>query len=239
MANVGIENDIAKKTKAKRGRPAKKKVEAAQTSAPMCCDAQMTPVGGSLYECKVCGEVKMVPLADMTKKEPLSTDPLPLIPNPIGVDSTAPIIGKDEGASVDQEELSKEAWEKDIQGVMDICDKDLEPRALGMRGGPLSYEEVEKLLKVIKGKNNVWVDKKDMTVISSDGVTHPAHYIKGRKYEPIDVAEDWELDKDAYLFNVFKYIARAGRKGDALEDLEKARFYLDRRIAKMKGKRCF
>ena len=47
---------------------------------------------------------------------------------------------------------------------------------------------------------------------------------------PVDVAEDWGLDKDAYLFNVFTYICRAGRKGDTLEDLKKARFYLDRRI---------
>ena len=32
------------------------------------------------------------------------------------------------------------------------------------------------------------------------------------------------------LGNAVKYVARAGRKGDRLEDLEKARWYLDREI---------
>jgi hypothetical protein len=40
------------------------------------------------------------------------------------------------------------------------------------------------------------------------------------------------LDKDAYIFNVVKYVARAGKKDPAkeLEDLKKAAFYLNRRI---------
>lgn len=66
-----------------------------------------------------------------------------------------------------------------------------------------------------------------------DAVNRPKHYVDGRKYEPIDVAEDWGLDKDAYLFNTLKYISRAGRKGDLLEDLKKSRFYLDRRIKRL------
>jgi hypothetical protein len=40
------------------------------------------------------------------------------------------------------------------------------------------------------------------------------------------------LDKDAYLFNVVKYVARAGKKNPdkELEDLKKASFYLNRKI---------
>jgi len=40
------------------------------------------------------------------------------------------------------------------------------------------------------------------------------------------------LDKDAYLFNVVKYVARAGKKDSnkELEDLKKALFYLNRKI---------
>lgn len=67
-----------------------------------------------------------------------------------------------------------------------------------------------------------------------DAVNNPSHYCEGREYEPVDVAEDWGLDKDAYLFNVFTYISRAGRKDDILQDLEKARWYLDRRIKTLK-----
>lgn len=68
---------------------------------------------------------------------------------------------------------------------------------------------------------------------SQETVEHPDYY-GGRDdpYEVIKVAEAWGLDRDAYLFNVTKYIARAGKKneGTRLEDLKKARFYLDRRI---------
>lgn len=71
----------------------------------------------------------------------------------------------------------------------------------------------------------------------NDAVNKPSHYCEGRKFEPADVAEDWELDKDAYLFNVFTYIARAGRKDDIVQDLEKARWYLDRRIKCLKESR--
>jgi hypothetical protein len=44
--------------------------------------------------------------------------------------------------------------------------------------------------------------------------------------------EAWNLDKDFYLGNVIKYIARAGKKDPAKtkEDLEKALVYLRRRI---------
>ena len=62
-----------------------------------------------------------------------------------------------------------------------------------------------------------------------DMVQHPAHYIEGRKYEPIDVLLDW-FGTDPLLWQVGKYISRAGRKGPALQDLQKARFYLDRAI---------
>lgn len=64
-----------------------------------------------------------------------------------------------------------------------------------------------------------------------DRVDHPAHYTEGRRYEPIDVIEDWGLG--FHLGNALKYISRAGRKGDAREDLEKAVWYLNREIARL------
>lgn len=38
-----------------------------------------------------------------------------------------------------------------------------------------------------------------------------------------------------YLGNTVKYISRAGRKGDAVEDLEKAKQYLEWEIERLKG----
>jgi hypothetical protein len=60
-------------------------------------------------------------------------------------------------------------------------------------------------------------------------VSHPSHYVYGRKYEPKDVIRDWNLNFN--LGNVVKYISRAGRKEDELVDLEKARQYLEFEIA--------
>lgn len=57
-----------------------------------------------------------------------------------------------------------------------------------------------------------------------NAVKSPLHYTEGRKYEPKDVIRDWGLNFN--LGSALKYIARAGRKGNTVEDLEKAREYL-------------
>ncbi len=68
---------------------------------------------------------------------------------------------------------------------------------------------------------------------STEMVHHPEHYGgSDNQYEVIKVCEAWDLDHDAYLFNVDKYVARAGKKdySKEIEDLKKAAFYLDRKI---------
>lgn len=74
---------------------------------------------------------------------------------------------------------------------------------------------------------------------SQDLVNHPPHYTKGN-YEVIEVIEDWKLDY--HLGNAVKYIARAEHKGNLVTDLQKAIWYLQRRIknampVKKKGRR--
>jgi hypothetical protein len=70
----------------------------------------------------------------------------------------------------------------------------------------------------------------------SDPINQPAHYIEGRKYEPIAVVEDWGLPY--HLGNVVKYVSRAGRKpgADVLDDLKKARWFLSRYIDLLEAK---
>lgn len=65
-----------------------------------------------------------------------------------------------------------------------------------------------------------------------DMVNHPPHYTQG-KYEVIDVIDDWKLD--FYLGNAVKYIARAHLKGNQLEDLKKAQWYLNRKIQRLEN----
>ena len=66
----------------------------------------------------------------------------------------------------------------------------------------------------------------------NNNVEHPSHYNQG-KYEVIDVINDWKLNFN--LGNVVKYVARADFKNNAIEDLEKAMFYLNYEIQKRKG----
>jgi hypothetical protein len=61
-------------------------------------------------------------------------------------------------------------------------------------------------------------------------VNHPEHYGGDTTYEAIKVIDAWGLG--FCLGNTVKYIARAGKKGDILEDLKKARWYLDHEISK-------
>jgi hypothetical protein len=66
-------------------------------------------------------------------------------------------------------------------------------------------------------------------------VNHPVHYGGAENtYEAIKVIEAWGLD--FCLGNAVKYISRAGRKDKAkeVEDLEKAKWYLQRRINQLK-----
>lgn len=61
-----------------------------------------------------------------------------------------------------------------------------------------------------------------------DMVNHPQHYQHG--IEPIVYIESHDLNFN--LGNVIKYISRAPYKGNELEDLKKAKWYLEREIKK-------
>ena len=64
-------------------------------------------------------------------------------------------------------------------------------------------------------------------------VNHPSHYNQG--IEPIDIIESWDLNFS--LGNAIKYILRSPYKGKQIEDLEKARWYIDREIERLKKER--
>lgn len=68
----------------------------------------------------------------------------------------------------------------------------------------------------------------------NDPVSHPPHYNSG-KIEVAEAIEDWLLG--FHLGNVVKYVARAGKKDPTkeIEDLEKGRWYLNRKIELLKA----
>ena len=67
---------------------------------------------------------------------------------------------------------------------------------------------------------------KDYGFDEIDMVNHPQHYQHG--IEPIEFIESHNLNFN--LGNVIKYVSRAPFKGTELEDLQKAKWYLEREI---------
>lgn len=75
--------------------------------------------------------------------------------------------------------------------------------------------------------------------VPSDAVEHPSHYTNG-KFEVIEVIEEFTQGYKPYeaycVGNVIKYVARAPHKHETpLEDLKKARQYLDFAIKRIEG----
>ena len=78
--------------------------------------------------------------------------------------------------------------------------------------------------------------------MTAEKINHPAHYGGDTTYEAIKVIENWGLG--FCLGNTVKYICRAThhstqsdepRTAKILEDLKKARWYLDWEITKLEG----
>ena len=64
--------------------------------------------------------------------------------------------------------------------------------------------------------------------VATDPVNHPPHYnAHPSGVECIAITEHYGF----CIGNAIKYLWRAGLKGDAVEDLKKARWYLDREIS--------
>lgn len=74
------------------------------------------------------------------------------------------------------------------------------------------------------------VIKKRKDKLFSDVVNSPTHYTYGG-IETIDFIEAKQLSY--HCGNVIKYVSRAGKKGERLEDLRKAQWYLNREIERL------
>lgn len=66
-------------------------------------------------------------------------------------------------------------------------------------------------------------------------IKKPKHYTDGRKYEPKDVIRDWKLNFN--LGSAVKYVARAGRKDDIIQDLKKAQEFIQFEIEAIEEER--
>jgi len=129
----------------------------------------------------------------------------------------APVIcaGNDEAASEDAD--------KHRQEILDNLDK-------------ASVRRARELISVIDGSPSgdeavraIWSKLGPHEDLADDGIAiSPTHYAR-LSPQPIEVIEAWKLG--FHLGNAVKYIARAGYKGNRVEDLKKAVWYLERAIA--------
>ena len=83
-------------------------------------------------------------------------------------------------------------------------------------------------------KDDPFIVLPPIEVEALDTVHHPPHYKYG-KIECMDYIEDQGLENDHHLASAIQYIVRCPHKGTLVEDLEKAIWYLNRRIKKEKG----
>lgn len=89
-------------------------------------------------------------------------------------------------------------------------------------------KEVQRVLGRIEELNETSKNKKP------DMVNSPSHYNTG-KIEVIEAIDDWKLG--FYEGQVVKYVARAKHKGNEIENLKKAQWYLNRLITLKMGEK--
>jgi hypothetical protein len=77
--------------------------------------------------------------------------------------------------------------------------------------------------------------RQTLNITDKSNVEHPDYYLSHTGHEVIDVINAWELNFS--LGNAVKYIARAGKKDvkKEIEDLEKAKFYIELQINSIKN----
>jgi hypothetical protein len=75
----------------------------------------------------------------------------------------------------------------------------------------------------------------------SETVDHPTHYGGDVPHETIKCLTAWGYSRgprgNGLRFNALKYLSRAGLKGDELEALKKARWYVDEEIRQLEAER--
>jgi hypothetical protein len=115
-----------------------------------------------------------------------------------------------------------------------ICIKDFS----GIKKGDVLEVEADRHGEVILGLDGEWVCDLESDIgierfeeyKQEEMVERPKHYNMGN-FEVIDVIHDWDLNFN--LGNAIKYIARAEHKGNKIQDLEKALFYLKDEIERL------
>ena len=97
-----------------------------------------------------------------------------------------------------------------------------------LRNYQIPYNELSEEEKEVRFHKLIEDLKSDDQLPKHDLVNHPPHYKGKRNLESIDVIEAFDLGFN--LGNAVKYILRCNKKGNKIQDLDKAIWYLKREI---------
>jgi len=122
----------------------------------------------------------------------------------------------------------------DIAYVYTIISKAKQAKELAFQvtqgRGKLRGRPPQRMRTVALGLSDFSVAERLVNTHAKDNVNHPEHYKTGG-IETIDFIEAKSLGY--HLGNVVKYVTRADHKGNRLEDLKKAQWYLNRAISNL------
>jgi hypothetical protein len=120
-----------------------------------------------------------------------------------------------------------------------VSEEEAARRVLGYDNGPLSVAQImlvgDLRVAVVESMLHAPGPKPPKQTQVEDMVNHPSHYTAYKGIEIIQLTEQLNFCRG----NAVKYIARAGLKSEATEiqDLEKASWYINREIERLKKAR--
>ena len=79
--------------------------------------------------------------------------------------------------------------------------------------------------------------KKVIPIVKPESVNHPKHYQTDGGIEVIDYIESLGIGYEFCVGNAIKYLSRAGKKDDKLQDVRKAQWYVNRAVQNLEKKR--
>ena len=122
---------------------------------------------------------------------------------------------------------------QDIRELLEKCNTLREANLTEIERRRSDVVDLQKQIRQEIQEKDLYGARKVMKEITErEMVNHPDHY-QGNKMEVIDIIEDYELGFN--LGNTIKYVLRADKKGNKKQDLEKAKWYLERELSKFKG----
>lgn len=139
------------------------------------------------------------------------------------------LVGDPHWNSAKVKEINKKvlATEKRFMNVANALAKKLDISAKSAH----DIMQSDTAFDVFKNAVKIGTDESDKIMKNVD---HPSHYQTSSGIEVIDVIEAFDLGFN--LGNVIKYVLRCGKKDADVQELEKAKWYLEREISNRKSK---